>query len=1285
MAFPADPLKIVTELRIDGAWQDISADVFNRNPVVITRGKQDEGAAVDPGSCRLTLNNGRSRIAGMLGRYSPRNPRSDLFGKFGRNTQMRVSVFEGGEALFVDDGVINGASTPDNAALDITGDIDLRWEGEGDWYKAGAQMLMGKWGAPGQRSYHMRIENQQLYIHTTQDGTAGRFVALTLPPSLPKRCAFRATMDVNNGLGGYTTALFWSESIDEPWHAFGPDVVNTTFGPITLFSSTAPLSISPEQTDLGITVLRRPFEGRVYRAEVRSGINGAVVASPNFEAQTSGTTGFTDSAGRVWSVASGAELSNRRVRFVGEVSEWPTRWNEDGSDSYVPVVASGLLRRLTQGKKALDSSLRRRVPSFGPLAYWPLEGGIDTTTAENLGLEGGSSLSLTPADWASADTLPSSNPLPTLDTSNSEVPCHLFGSIAPPEGAITGWSIQYVYRNDSPNVTLNTYMRVLSTGTVSQWFIQQSDGQSKLLGLDSEGVEVFSNLIGTGSDLYNQWVRVELKAEQEGGNVRYTITWTDVGGTSGFFDDTFAGTIGRPTAVASPVNGYSGNLNGMAIGHISAWGVGHTDAYERAVDGWAGETAGERMNRLSGEESFPLVTGDLTANHSRVGPQYPQTMLDVLQDSADVDGGILAEQRENVGLIYRGRAGFYNQRETLALDFNARGLVTPIEPVDDDQLIRNDRTIERLNGGSARAVLDEGPLSVQEPPNGVGMYDDSTTLNLFNDAQAIQTAFWYLRLGTVDEARYPRIMINLAVRPDIIDAATRMDVGDRLTIVNPPEWLPPDTIDQQAQGYTETLELTRWFIEFNCAPNSVFQVANVDGTPVNGAAKFIRADTAGSVTAAPMTDTSTLLTVRTTKGPIWTSDQFDSPYDLRVAGEIMTVTAPGNLLNTNPFFDTDIAGWSAQGSTLAWSTTFVHPNPRARGSLRVTPNGGAAANAVATSPGVAVSPGVSYVSGVWVYAPNGYSNVRAVVNWHDAAATYLSTSSATVHIIPAGVWTFIKQTQTAPANAAFGRLVVGAGGTPTAADVTYYWAARLTRTTAGFLDTFTRTVSNGWGQSDTGDNWSSVIAPASDYSVSGGVGRHTHPVTNTPRTSLIPSPAADLDLMTDVGATVNPAGAAFVGSLLARAVDDGNWYAAGISLNPGGAVQVQLSKRFNFNGGVALSSPVTIPATFTAGVFIRFRFQIFGSTLRVKGWRVGDPEPDWQITATDTQFTAAANLGLRSFRGTGNTNTGASILLDNFQLLDTQRFTVERAVNGVVKSHDVAGDTRLAYPARVAF
>ncbi|MEI5098992.1 hypothetical protein RB200_10575 [Streptomyces sp. PmtG] len=96
----------------------------------------------------------------------------------------------------------------------------------------------------------------------------------------------------------------------------------------------------------------------------------------------------------------------RSVRFVGEVAAWPVRWGTP-HDVAVTVQAAGILRRLGQGTKALDSTLRRRIPSAAPRAYWPMEEAREATRAFSP-IPGVRPAAMTGVEFGAVDTLPSS-------------------------------------------------------------------------------------------------------------------------------------------------------------------------------------------------------------------------------------------------------------------------------------------------------------------------------------------------------------------------------------------------------------------------------------------------------------------------------------------------------------------------------------------------------------------------------------------------------------------------------------------------------------------------------------------------------------------------------------------------------------------------------------------------------------------------------------------------------------------------------------------------------------
>lgn len=197
------------------------------------------------------------------------------------------------------------ASTPDAAPLDIVGDIDIRVDtAPADWTPPTTNMtLISKRGGAGARSYRLQIlTTGAIALSWSNDGTAVLTDTSTVAPTIADggRLVIRATLDVDNGAAGHTTTFYTAPTLSGPWAVLGAPVV--TAGVTSIFSSAAPVEIGSFNGGAA-----EMFTGIIYAAEVRDGIGGSLVASPDFGAQSAGTTTFTDSSGRPWTV-NGAAL-----------------------------------------------------------------------------------------------------------------------------------------------------------------------------------------------------------------------------------------------------------------------------------------------------------------------------------------------------------------------------------------------------------------------------------------------------------------------------------------------------------------------------------------------------------------------------------------------------------------------------------------------------------------------------------------------------------------------------------------------------------------------------------------------------------------------------------------------------------------------------------------------------------------------------------------------------------------------------------------------------------------
>lgn len=802
------------EFLIDGTWVDATGNILTRQSLTHTRGRPDMGARVDPSTCRPLIDN-------TDGRFSPDNPMGPYYGRFGRNTPFRLSV-AGPTTHLVTGGPADRAQTDDHASLDIVGDIDVRVEASlTNWRARDTPVeLAGKYEATaGNKSWLFFAYQGRLYFYWSVDGsadlTSSSNAPLVIPPS--GRMAVRATLDVDNGASGRMITFYTAESMSGPWVQLGTPVVQA--GVTSVFNSARPVQVGA----VGTLTFADPL-GRFHRFELRNGINGPAVANPDFTTQTPGAVGFTDSAGRPWTLGGNAVLTNRATRLSHELAAYPTQWHPSGAHAWVDAQTAGILRRLRRGSHALASTLRRRIPSAAPLAYWPMEEGREASQFYSP-IARVRPLATSGMDIAADDSLPGSSALPAVRAGAT-----LSGAV--PGSATGAWHTEFVFKlpNNGP-ATARTVLQWTSTGTVKLWRLLLTTNGSQVYGYDDEGTVVASSLLNlTGLGVFNAWCRWQLFATQSGGNVSWSVRFVPIGGQgTGLVTSSYAGTLGRINGVRGADGGYSADLEGLVLGHIAVLSTANSTIYNAADLGFTGETAGTRMERLAVEESIPLTVCGNVSEQTAVGSQRPMGVLDLLEEAADADGGILYEDRDQPTLRYRGRGTLYNQKPALVLDYDGPGLAPPLTPTGDDEATQNDITINRIGGSSARAVLEEGRLSIQAPPNGVGLgYDTSEDLSLYLDEQAEPIAWWRLHLGTYEGRRYPQVRVLVHQAPGLLEQILAVDVGDKIVIRNPPIWVAPGDIELIVQGYEETFSSDfEWDIVFNCTPAEPWTVAEL--------------------------------------------------------------------------------------------------------------------------------------------------------------------------------------------------------------------------------------------------------------------------------------------------------------------------------------------------------------------------------------------------------------------------------------------------------------------------
>lgn len=198
-------------------------------------------------------------------------------------------------------------STPDAAALDITGDIDIRARvALDDWTPAAESTLLAKYTATGnQRSYGLAVTTTgALILRWSEDGTAEKTETSSVVTGFTDGSTHwvRATLDVDNGSSDAAVNFYTSDD-GSTWTALGAEqLVGAT---TSIFASTAVLEIGAQT---GGTVNRTA--GKFFRGQVLSGIGGTAVASPIASASSDGVT---DATPLTWTVNGNAYISSHTV------------------------------------------------------------------------------------------------------------------------------------------------------------------------------------------------------------------------------------------------------------------------------------------------------------------------------------------------------------------------------------------------------------------------------------------------------------------------------------------------------------------------------------------------------------------------------------------------------------------------------------------------------------------------------------------------------------------------------------------------------------------------------------------------------------------------------------------------------------------------------------------------------------------------------------------------------------------------------------------------------------
>ena len=876
-----------------GQWVDITSRVRHESGISIDRGKSAEASNADPSTCGMVLDN-------RDGWLSPRNRGGGFHGLIGRNSPLRVSVRSWRDA-FDRTSSAGWGTGPDGQA----------WTSNG----SGGSVLSTDYSV-GSGSASHSVPATVAYRQSWAAGLSCQDVDVSASFRLP------GVTSVTGGVLEPCNLLLRGQAGVNNYYMVRVTITTAQAFQVALYRQDSTL-LATAQTVPGLSYVagatyrvRAQAEGQAFRAKVwrvAPGFGGTADGEP-LEWHNEVTTNWILPGGYV-GIRSGVGSGNsntkpvqfvydeivvRHPRFAGEVASWPVEWDESGRNAWASIEAAGVTRRLAQSKEAGKSALRRAIEASGPTYYWPLDDGEDVESATPAA--GDVPLLLEYMKPGSGELAPwLGKALKSAGRQLTEINSFVIGRVRAP-GLIapttSTWSLSFAFR------AAHRTGDELDTGS----FSVAVDGSAQPMGVPQA---TFSGAIDEDIVGDLREMRISVAANRAGISgasalVPYVFddrphiaqwTFTASGGNTNYSAhldgvQRLSGTLATPISPPSTplLIDWLGWVGGdVTFGDLTIW-TGVTPSAATLYDALLGnlsEAARDRLIRLAAEADVSMSVDH--ADTARMGRQGDDPFAALLAQAADVDGGVLLEQRGTTALRYRPLAGLYNQAPSLTLDHDTPGHLRPgLQPVEDDRNVRNDITVTRTDGSSARVTKTEGPLSALPIPDGVGVYDASIDLPVESDEQALQAAAWRVHLGTWDEPRYNGITVSLRRIPALITAAAETDLGDVIRLAGLPAWAPAATADVMVTGVSERISEHAWDISWSSVPAGPYRVAVLDSDELG------KLDTSGSeLVAAIATSTAGVSEqheVAVTDGPMWVTAAGEFPFEALWGSEVVNVT-----------------------------------------------------------------------------------------------------------------------------------------------------------------------------------------------------------------------------------------------------------------------------------------------------------------------------------------------------------------------------------------------------------
>lgn len=599
------------------------------------------------------------------------------------------------------------------------------------------------------------------------------------------------------------------------------------------------------------------------------------------------------------------DLQITAFEFTGAVVSWPLDWDITGNNSWAAITAAGILRQLRQGTNPVQSPLRRQLAGTADKrGYWPMEDGETSRTfsSEVATNQPATFVGFTPAQEL---TLPGGGPAPTVtDAAGGSVT-----AIVTSGNGGTGFSVMFLGKLPAlPGVKTRVCRIRASRGSVLIWDLSIDSGAIYTEGFAADGSVATSATNALPPVDFTGWFAWQL--ETDNSSTPGSTDWASI-----------THQVGLPTYWAQTGTAAGGlvidvswiqltGAQGASFEHL--WSGRNTlpfvtDSFSLVSAGYAGELAAARFARVCTEAGIPYLVQPGTSE--KMGPQPKGGTLAILTGCAKADYAVMAERGSGLEFVPRSARWNLAARMTLSKASGEIGQVP--KPVRDDQKLINKFTMNRTEGGSATV---QDTVSTGK----VGTWEDSDTINVYDDSVLVNQAAWRVNVGTVKKLRWPSIEVNYARNRSLLPSWRTRSYGFRLTAVTALGQLTGNEPDMVVEGFYATLWPNGWTVVMNATSAAVWRSAVADDTGIYG-----RVDSDACTTTALISSTALSIPITTTSGQLkWdnTAGLWTGGVDFNVGGERVTVTSITNGAGQAQTLNATVRGVAGYSATHASGT-----------------------------------------------------------------------------------------------------------------------------------------------------------------------------------------------------------------------------------------------------------------------------------------------------------------------------------------------------------------------------